>query len=158
MDTLYEPRAQETFEGFLRETEDRLRYALVAAYGQQRGLEATTDALSYAWENWERISAMSNPAGYVYRVGSRIARKRPAERQVMFPPVGADMPHVEPGLPAALESLSKKQRAAVVLVHGWGVPYREAADLLGVSAGTIQTHTRRGLERLRQKLGVEIDE
>lgn len=157
MDTLHESPLQESFEGFLRDTEDRLRYALVAGYGAQRGLEAAADAMSYAWENWERIRSMENPAGYVYRVGARLARSGPARGRALFPVVGPEMPHVEPGLPDALETLSRKQRAAVVLIHAWGVPYREAADLLGVSAGSVQTHARRGLERLRSKLGVQID-
>lgn len=157
LDTLHETPLQESFEGFLRDVEDRLRYALVAAYGSQRGLEAATDALSYAWENWERIGVMENPAGYVYRVGARLARRQSTQNKALFPTVSPEMPHVEPGLPDALQSLSRRQRAAVVLIHAWGVPYREAADLLGVSAGSIQTHARRGLERLRHRLGVEID-
>ncbi|HEX6300291.1 MAG TPA: hypothetical protein VF148_07500 [Acidimicrobiia bacterium] len=104
----------ESFTAFVKETEPRLRHALVAVFGQDRGLEATADALAYAFENWDRIESMENPAGYLYRVGrSRAAfeRFRPS-----FAPVPAgDAPNVEPGLPVALRRLSEKQRVAVVI-------------------------------------------
>ena len=45
----------ESFTTFVKETEPRLRHALVASLGQDRGLEATSDALAYAFENWDRI-------------------------------------------------------------------------------------------------------
>jgi hypothetical protein len=41
------------FEHFVHDIEPRLRRALVAAYGSQRGREATAEALSWAWENWD---------------------------------------------------------------------------------------------------------
>ena len=44
-----EPAA--AFEAFFRETEPKLRRALVAAYGPDLGREAASVALSYAWEH-----------------------------------------------------------------------------------------------------------
>jgi hypothetical protein len=52
-----------TFEAFVRVAEPRLRIALAAALGQQRGAEATAEALAYGWEHWDRIGAMDNPCG-----------------------------------------------------------------------------------------------
>jgi RNA polymerase sigma factor (sigma-70 family) len=65
---------------------------------------------------------------------------------------------VEPGLESALRSLSKRQRQAVMLIEGYEFKYREAADLLGLSISSVQTHHERGLARLRTALGVEVDE
>lgn len=57
------------FTEFVELTEPRLRRALVASYGPAVGREAAVDALSWAWEHWERIDGMQNPVGYLYRVG-----------------------------------------------------------------------------------------
>jgi RNA polymerase sigma factor (sigma-70 family) len=64
------------------------------------------------------------------------------------------LPLVEPGLPDAISGLSERQRLAVVLVHAYGWDRGEVADLVGVSASTIDTHLARGLSKLRRSLGV----
>jgi hypothetical protein len=55
------PSPEALFERFVPDVEPRLRRALVAAYGSQRGREATAEALSWAWENWDRVRAMNHP-------------------------------------------------------------------------------------------------
>lgn len=143
----------EWFETFAAASEPKLRRALVAALGQQVGLEATSIALAYVWEHRARLSAMENPAGYAYRVGRSNVRRR--RKEPVFRPVPADaIPDVEPGLPAALAKLSEHQRAAVMMVHADGWTRNEAAEALQVSLSTLDTHLARGLERLRNELGV----
>jgi RNA polymerase sigma-70 factor (ECF subfamily) len=145
------------FTGFVRATEPKLSYALAAAYGTQVGREATADALAYAWENWKRLRAMDNPAGYLYRVGQTCARKY-NRKSPLFPAADpVELPRVEPGLPAALERLSEAQRIAVVLLHGMQWSEREVADLLEVDRSTVRRHRDRGLDKLRQALEVETD-
>ena len=64
------------FEAFVAAHETRLRRALVAAYGIERGREALAEALAYAWEHWERVAAMEHPVPYLFRVGqSRTGRR-----------------------------------------------------------------------------------
>ena len=143
----------ESFTAFVKETEPRLRLALVAAFGQDRGLDATADALAYAFENWDRIESMENPAGYLYRVGR--SRAPFAGIRPRFAPVPVEhAPNVEPGLPAALRRLSEKQRIAVVMVHAYGWSREETALLMGLSMSTVDTHLHRGLSKLRSVLGV----
>jgi DNA-directed RNA polymerase specialized sigma24 family protein len=145
--------SDESFAVFAKETEPRLRHALVAVFGQDRGREATADALAYAFENWDRIESMDNPAGYLYRVGrSRGYRVRYRPRFLAVPV--ADVSNVEPGLPDALRRLSAKQRVAVVMVHAYGWSREETASLMGVSLSTVDTHVQRGLAKLRTGLGV----
>lgn len=145
--------SEESFTVFVKETEPRLRHALVAVFGQERGREATAEALAYAFENWDRVEGMENPAGYLYRVGrnrSPLDRLRPR-----FLPVPAEnTPDVEPGLPDAIQRLSEKQRVAVVMVHAYGWSREETASLMGVSVSTVDTHLQRGLASLRGELGV----
>ena len=67
-------KSAEAFTEFVRDVERRLSHALAMAYGPEAGCEAAADAFAYAWEHWERIRTMENPAGYIFRVGQSKAR------------------------------------------------------------------------------------
>ncbi len=109
------PETREWLTLFAADAEPRLRYALVAALGQHDGLDTTAEALTYGWEHRSRIEPMENPIGYLCRVGrSRVRVRAPRSRSV---PVDL-LPDIEPGLPAALERLSERQRVVVVMIHG----------------------------------------
>lgn len=151
--------SREAFISFARRVEPRLRYALVAGCGPERGIEATAEALAYAWEHWDRISQLKNPAGYLYRIAQRRAWRNHGVTEVplMGPTPVADPPPVEPGLEPALSHLSKKQRTAVVLIEGFSWTYQEVADLQGVARSTVQKHHDRGMAALRSEMGVSID-
>jgi DNA-directed RNA polymerase specialized sigma24 family protein len=144
---------QTTFTEFCIDAQPRLLQAFVARYGHADGAEATAEALAYAWEHWNRVSAMQNPVGYLYRVGQSRVRsiRRPAPLLAELPPGG--LAEVEPGLPKALAGLTEKQRVAVTLVHGFGWQLREVAELSNVSVTTVQNHVERGLTKLRRSLG-----
>lgn len=147
-----------SFVEFARVAEPRLRYALIAAHGAERGRDAAEDALVYGWRHWARVQGMANPIGYLYRVGQRAARRRrPVPRP--DPVISEDRPPwVEPKLSQALAQLSPRQREVVVLVDGFEWTQREVADLLGIGLSSVQTHLERGLARLRKALGVNRDE
>ncbi len=151
-----EALADETFTEFAERVEPRLRQALVAVYGPSGGVEATEEALVYGWRNWDLVRAMENPVGYLYRVGrTRGQRLLRRHRDPAFPPVPSTYePWVEPGLPAALQTLSQRQRTAVILVHSFEWSQTEVAELLGVGKTTVQKHLERALEKLQSALGV----
>jgi DNA-directed RNA polymerase specialized sigma24 family protein len=139
------------FEAFFRETESKLRRALVAAYGPDLGCDAASEALAYAWEHWERLREMANLPGYLFRVGQ--TRGTRSRRQPLLHDRSTWPEYqFEPGLPAALALLSERQRLAVVLVHGYGYTLHEVAELTGLHKGSVQTHAARGLARLRAAL------
>ena len=142
------------FEAFFAEAEPRLRRALVARHGLDTGREATADALAWGFEHWDRLRAMDNPTGYLYRVGCSKARGR-RPRVLFDAPVAPGEPEVEPALATAMARLSSNQRTAVVLVKGYGWELHEVAELTGASVSTVNTHVRRGLAKLRAELGVE---
>jgi len=147
-----------SFTEFVREVQDRVRHGLVAGFGVDIGREAAEEAFVYSWEHWDRVSKMSNPAGYVLRVGHRLAQRmaRKARRTIILPepPVVTNPVEIEPGLPDALGRLSPRQRMVVVLVCGYGLSQRETAGLLGVGRTSVQKHLERGLSHLRSELGV----
>jgi len=55
-------------------------------------------------------------------------------------------------LDAALQSLSAAERLCVSLCYGAGLSHAEAADALNAPLGTVKSHVKRGLDRLRRRL------
>ena len=71
---------EEGFRAFVAQVEPRLRRGLMAAYGSDRGREATAEALAVAWERWDQVRQMANPVGYLFRAGqSRTAESEAAQ-------------------------------------------------------------------------------
>lgn len=147
----------DAFEAFVAAHERRLRQALTAALGIDRGREAAADALVYAWEHWERVAGMANPVGYLFVVGRDRHRRRFRDRRArpVFD-VGPDQsePWCEPALATQLTRLSDRERTTVLLVTGFEWSLTEVAELLGVSKSTVQTHAERGMTKLRAGMGV----
>src|SRR5580704_15740767 len=126
---------EEQFTRFFVEVEPKLRRALVARYGQERGREATAEAFAWAWEHWSTVESATNQIGYLYRVGQ--SRTRVRRRRTVFEiPIGED-PFVEPALAAAVERLPERQRVVTLLVHGAGWTQSEVAELLGIAKSTV---------------------
>ena len=149
-------RARADFEAFVKDVEPRLSRALAAAYGFEDGRDATAEALAYAFEHWDRLQHIANLPGYLFRVGQSRGRRR---RQPVVFAVPDNTDHAfEPGLPAALGSLTGRQRLAVVLVYGYGYTLREVAELTGIRPTTVQNHLARGLSRLRSRMGVNDED
>jgi RNA polymerase sigma-70 factor (ECF subfamily) len=149
--------AVDSFEGFARRVEPRLRDALSATLGSDAGRDATAEALAYGWEHWPRVSGMDNPAGYLYMVGRDRGRRLLRRGRIALMPVDpVRTPWVEPGLPDALGQLSESQRVAVMLLYCFQWTMTEVAELLGVTKSTVQSHAERGLGRLRSEMGVTL--
>ena len=145
------------FEEFVTSAGPRLRHAFVARYGPDVGSDVTADALEYGWSHWSTVCRKRNPAGWLYRVGQSKSR-RYWRRRVLLPAVETNpIPEIEPGLPAQLEALTRKQRQAVLMVHAFGYSVRETAELLGLARSTVQRNADRGMAHLREGLGVRLD-
>ena len=148
-----------TFASFFEQAEPRLRTALSGAFGAEVGRDAAADALAWAWQHRERLDAMENPIGYLYRVGRSRALRDVRRREEPRPDDGMDGPcedrDPELTLLALLAELPEHQRVAVWMVHGLGYRHAEVGALLGCATATVATHVRRGLARLRRQLEVE---
>lgn len=145
------------FEEFVRVDGERLRRVMGSQYGVDIGCESTDAALAWAWEHWDRLRGMSNPAGYLYRVAQTQARRAIARgRPVVFPPepsLGADSgASIDGDLASALRSLPDQQRLAVLMVHVYGWTPIEVGRITGTPAVTVRSHLRRGLRHLRTSL------
>lgn len=147
--------SDEQFAAFAAEVGPQLRRAFVGVRGFDGAEDAVAEALAFAWEHWDEVQSMENPAGYLYRVGR--SRTKPRRRVGLRLPDAAGIPDVEPALVPALLTLPLKQRTAVWLVHGCGWPYAEVADAMGTSTTMVGNHVSRALAKLRHALKVGRD-
>ncbi|MEM8923717.1 MAG: sigma factor-like helix-turn-helix DNA-binding protein [Actinomycetota bacterium] len=147
------------YRSFFEEAAPRLQSALVAGFGLEDGKDAASEALGWAWRNWERLSTVDNRIGYLYRVGRNHALRQrdrhPKGGRLTEHADGWEMPDFEPGLVRFMADLPEQQRVCVWMVHGLGHTLAETADLLGCSRGTVSTHVQRALRSLRDGLEVQ---
>src|SRR5262245_48084251 len=106
--------AAKAFAAFVAAVEPRLRRAYIGWCGVDDAHDATAEALAYAWEHWDEVQTMDNPAGYLYRVGQTRSRVRKEGR--LPSPADLGLPDIEPGLIPALRALPDQQRTSVWLV------------------------------------------
>lgn len=140
------------FDRFVTEVRPRLVRALAALVGAGEAADAVAEALAYAFEHWERLREMENPAGYLYRVGRSRVRRR---RTPFLPAPGAvGVPDVEPSLIPALLALPETQRTAVWLVYACQWHYAEVAEAMDTTPSMVGNHVTRGLKSLRRQMGV----
>jgi RNA polymerase sigma factor (sigma-70 family) len=105
---------------------------------------------------------MDNPVGWLYRVAFNLAhshfRRARAERKALqaAEDAGRQLPPVDLvgryEIRAALESLPRRQRRAVVLRHYIGLSVQEVAEAMECSDRTVKRLTSEALEALRRQL------
>jgi DNA-directed RNA polymerase specialized sigma24 family protein len=142
-------------DAFVADVRPVLERALVARHGIPTGADAASDAVEYAYANWQRLATMANPAGYLFRVGDnralRAARSAGRHVALVAEPLTVDSPY-DIDLQRALLRLSWEQRVVVVLVHAHGHSYGDAARIMDLPVTTVTNHLHRGLNRLRRLL------
>ena len=157
----------EDSEAFLRREHTSLNRAAYLLTGdvvaaQDLAQEAALRVLSA----WPRVAAAESPAAYARKILVNAFlrdRRRFWRREMPFavPPDLAQASRTDDldtreVLRRALQSLTPRQRAAVVLRFLEDRPEAETAALLGVTAGTVKTLTSRGLAGLRLHLGDRV--
>jgi RNA polymerase sigma factor (sigma-70 family) len=94
--------------------------------------------------------------GYVRHVRKEaryeLMAETPDDAEITFDP-GLKM-----DLDAALAQLSTAERLCVSLCSGAGLSHPEAAEALNLPLGTVKSHVKRGLDKLRRLLAPELKE
>lgn len=111
------------------------------------------------YRHWRRLESQTIDA-YSRRtlVNAFLSHRRRFRREhvVAEPPDGVAPPGADPGggedLAAALAILPPRQRTLVVLRHLEDMSVADAAELLGITEGTVKSQTARALEKLRDSL------
>ena len=151
------------FSEFVAARQSHLRRIAYAVCGDwHRADDLLQTALVKLYLAWPRIRDHGNAEAYARQiiVRSNISEhRRPWRRERP----GLDGAHEVPaseGLPLeersamfdALQTLPVMQRKTVLLRHWLGLSVEEAARELGISTGTVKSHTSRGLQKLQDVL------
>ena len=107
--------------------------------------------------HWPRLREASYVDGWVLRVAANLAidatRRRPLRLTPRTLPAEDDAVALRLALVAALRHLSRRQREVIALHYLSDLSEADVAIALGISEGSVKTHTSRGLAALRQRLG-----
>lgn len=129
--------------------------------------DAAVEAMARAHLRWRTLSLDPFRRAWVLRVAINAAldiqrsdrRRRAREARNTTAAVGGDFEQEVLDrivLNGALGKLSRRQREAVALRYLAGLSERDAAAAMGVSAGSLKVHLRRGLAALGGRLTREI--
>jgi RNA polymerase sigma-70 factor (ECF subfamily) len=156
---LAEPLSFEAF--FQAEARTLFRHLCAVTGNAAEAEEIMQDAFLALWERWDRVGAIQNPTAYLYRTAMNVFRKRSRRAALAYRRALSLAPTVAPfseideqqDVIAALEELTPRQRAALVLTDAMDYTSEEAGQALGISPGTVRGLASRARERLRRRLG-----
>ena len=141
--------------------------ALLRRMGADSALadDLAQDAFLTAFERMSDFRGEGAFPGWVKRIAARlyIRRRRVSVRieEGLEPDDRAWGASEAPGhadrmdLDEALRGLAASERMCVALCFGAGLTHAEAAEALGAPLGTVKSHVRRGLDKLRRRMGAE---
>ena len=125
------------------------------------------DAFLTAFERIAEFRGEGTFQAWVKRIAARLCVRRwKRSARIDF---AADTPEPEPSahaefdansridLDEALRSLPRAERVCVSLCYGAGFSHAEAAEVLNTPLGTVKSHVKRGLDRLRGRLAATSD-
>lgn len=140
-----------------------LRIAVLMCGDVHQAEDLLQEALVKLARHWSRVGG-DRPDAYVRRIlyHDNITRWRrtrletvteevPEPRGMQFGPAWEDRADVR----AALQELTPKQRAVLVLRFLEDLTQEQTAEVLGVSVGTVKSQTSVALARMRDVLGTE---
>ncbi len=122
------------------------------------------DALMAGFRNLTALDDRAAFAAWVRTIAARLYIRRwrsDARTELVAEPPEADdgpIPDVQMhsadrlDLDQAMQSLLAVQRLCIALCYGAGLSHAEAAEALNLPLGTVKSHVKRGLQRLRGHL------
>lgn len=124
--------------------------------------DVAQDAFLAAFERIAEFRGEGTFAGWVKRIAARqyLRRLQREKRRAAFAQEnGAEETDAVTSdaearidLDEGLKALSAAERVCVTLCYGTGMSHGEAADALNLPLGTVKSHVKRGLEKLRTRL------
>ena len=148
----------EAFETFFDSERVRLLGALIVMTGNRaEAEELLQDAFLKVWERWDRVAAMENPSGYLYRTALNLYRRRLRRASVAMRRAFNILPNIDElaGVEVRdeavrlLRKLTPRERAAIVITAYLGFSSEEAARLMGINANTVRVLAGRARATLR---------
>lgn len=122
--------------------------------------DVAQDAFLTAFERIAEFRGEGTFAGWVKRIAARLyLRRLQRERRLDALAASAPEPQTEGqdpdrriDLDEALQALGPAERMCVSLCFGAGLSHAEAAEALNLPLGTVKSHVKRGLEKLRTRM------
>jgi RNA polymerase sigma-70 factor (ECF subfamily) len=146
------------FESFFdRERGSLFRFLALVTGSAHEADDLTQEAFVKLWERWAYVSQLANPAGYLRRTAINLFRSRyrhaayVAKRRFSLGREVRDPLSVVEERDAAfrvLRTLTRRQRAAVVLTELLGYTVEEASVALGIRPGTVRALTSQARARV----------
>ena len=124
------------------------------------------DAFIAAFESIAEFRGEGAFGGWVKKIAARACiRRMQKDRQLRARLEAAELQEpavlADPGrrmdLDEALKGLAEGERLCVSLCYGAGLSHAEAAEALNLPLGTVKSHVKRGLDRLKARLAPEGD-
>jgi RNA polymerase sigma-70 factor (sigma-E family) len=152
-----EPAARLRFEAFVHERWDSLhRVSWLITQDKQVAEDVVQSALVRLCSSWAKVERAADINAYANRVLANAAidraRKHPVETPTDHLPervMSPGDPDTRLDLQAHLRKLPPKQRAVIALRFLADLSERQTAETLGISVGTVKSHTSRALSALR---------
>ena len=128
--------------------------------------DVAQDAFLAAFEQIAEFRGESAFRTWVSHIAARLyARRWRRETRAALLEDGAETADAPPGpgadaridLDDAMKSLSEPERVCVSLCYGVGLSHAEAALALNAPLGTVKSHVKRGLDKLRSRLSPDGD-
>jgi RNA polymerase sigma-70 factor (ECF subfamily) len=158
------PTATDFQEFFATQYRSVVRALVLVAGSMAAAEDLAQEAFARTFERWDRVSGLTSPAGYVYRVAmnvqrSRLRRAAVAVRHAAGRSTARDEP--DPGVRQEvrdmLASLPPTQREALMLVEWLGYSAEEAGAILGVRPSSVRGRLHRARASLRDRFGGDGD-
>ena len=137
-----------------------MRTVYLMVHDVDRAEDITQDAFVQLLKHWKKVSRYDRPGAWVRRVAIRLAMdalRRERLRSILERNV--DRPQtsqpVDIDLLRAIKSLSRMQRATVVLRYFEDMDVGEMAEAMRCSQATVRVHLHRARKRLAELLGEE---
>jgi RNA polymerase sigma factor (sigma-70 family) len=144
-------------EVYRKYADDLTRFA-TGLVGPSNAADVVSDAVlsCFGSPGWPTVHEKRS---YLYRsVFNRAAefhratgRRRAREKRVALPDL-IDPPEVRPEVLGAVQRLSVKQRAVIVLTYWEDLGPSAVAQLMGISEGAVKRHLARARSRLKEEL------
>ena len=142
-------------EVFLRVYRSAPRYKPVARFTTWLYRIAANLCINESKKNRLRRSLrLDDPAG-PDPDGTRIIERMASPEGA--PPSEAELREGSEIIGRAIDALPDDQRATLVMVEYHGLPYRDIAEILGISVSAVKMRVKRGRESLRAALRLSLD-
>jgi RNA polymerase sigma-70 factor (sigma-E family) len=147
-------------ELYLRHYSPMVRLAVLLTGDQQTAEDVVQDAFAGMYLAWDRLgnpdaalrAAVVNKSRSVLRHRAVVDRNPPEAPRDMPSAEHGAMIRIELSAVAALGTLSRRQREAVILRYYADLPEAETAAAMGIRPGSVKSHAHRGMAALRREL------